>query len=274
MDSGRFSDTIFSALSHSLRRSIVSALKGSPRQFSELMRLCGLDPDHDSGFFVYHLSKLIELSVVERIGERYGLAGFGERIAELISTVERESAFLTDQVSEEKKEVKEMGNEKVSVEWLKLEDVLQRGILYKTEEDFVPKMSQEQKQTYETAKKWPKGDQYLVASKEEKTLAHLKPELRFDITAECEKVPRPVKVVKAVEPKLEIGGISLRTTDATDRKNAVIALLEVLEDESRNAGVKRIQLYRVNADDEAVVSALEESGFQRFAATYIMTKKL
>ncbi|MFB0523346.1 MAG: hypothetical protein ACETV1_06265 [Candidatus Bathyarchaeia archaeon] len=235
--------------------------------------MCGLDPDHDSGLFVYHLSQLIDSGIIKRRGEGYGLTNFGEKASELLLAVERESSFLLERIHREEKEVKEV-KEDIDVQWVGPDEMVQRGVLYRTEEDFVPKMSHEQRQIYETAKKWPKSDRYLVASKEEKPLAHLRPELKYRITAECEKFPRPVKVVKAVEPQLEIEDIGLRTTEAVDRKNAVIALLEALEDESRNIGVKRIQVYKVNADDEAVVSALKERGFQRFATTYVMTKNL
>jgi len=268
-----FSGVVFSALSHSLRRSIVLALRDSHHQFSDLMRLCGLDPDHDSGLFVYHLSQLIDLGIVERVGEGYKLTDFGARIGELILAVERESAFLTEKMPKEEKEVKGM-KEDIDVKWMGLDAMVQKGILYNTEDDFVPKMSQEQKQIYETARKWLKVDQYLVAFREEKPLAHLKPDLKYLITAEYEKAPRPVKLVKSVEPQLEIEDIGVRTTKAVDRQNAVIALLRVLEDEGKNIGVKKIWVHKINADDKAVVSVLKERGYQRFATTYIMTKNL
>lgn len=273
MNSEGFSGVVFRALSRSLRRSIISALRGSDRQFSDLMRTCGLDPDHDSGLFVYHLSQLIDLGLVERVGEGYRLTDFGERISELVSTVERESAFLIERIPKEKKEVTEVKGD-ISIEWFEFDKMVQQGILYETEEDFVPKMSQEQRRIYEVAKQWPKANKYLVALKDERPMAHLRIELKYHITAECEKARRPVRAVKAVEPHLEIEDLGLRTTEAVDREKAVTALLEIVEDEGRDIGVKKIWVYQVNADDKAVVSALKERGFQRFATTYIMTKEL
>jgi len=236
------------------------------------MRMCGLDPDHDTGIFVYHLSQLMNLSIVERAGEGYRLTDSGGRIAELISAVERESAFLMERISKERKEVKSV-SANINVRWMELEAMFQKGILYNTEEDFVPKMSEEQRKLYEASKEWSRVKQYLLASKEEKPLAHLKVELKYRITAEVE-APRSVKAVKSMEPHLEIEDIALLTTEATEREKAVTVLLEVLEDEGNKVGVKRIWVYKVNADDEAVVSALKERGFQRFATTYIMTKEL
>lgn len=274
MKRSRLSDIMFSTLGHLLRRSILLALKDSSLPFSELMRICGLNPDHDSGLFVYHLSQLTTLKLIERTGEEYRLSSFGERTADFVSAMERESAFLTENTFEEM-EVKEM-SDSIKTEWLNEADMHQKGVIISTEKDFVPKMTEEEMKDYKNVKEWSKINQYLLVSKAEKPIAHLEVDVRYIISAERENETQPIDRIISIKPYFLIKQIFfvLWATNPAEREKAVTALLAEVEEEGRKLGIRKITLYQVNADDKTVISALKQLGYQRFATRYMMTKEL
>jgi len=87
---------VLKAISNPVRKSIIQSLREGTLGFSEIMRICGLNQNYDTGPFAYHLSRLLDLNVIEKAEESYRLTEFGRKIAEFISTVERESLLLLE----------------------------------------------------------------------------------------------------------------------------------------------------------------------------------
>ena len=84
--------------------------------FSDVMRVCGLNPNHDTGPFFYHLSILSDAGIIEKIGSEYRLTSFGDTIASFIDSLRRESTFLLE--SEEPKKGGEPRMGKIEAKWL------------------------------------------------------------------------------------------------------------------------------------------------------------
>lgn len=87
---------LLQTLGNTVRKAIVSSLAKSPHplQFSELMKVSGLNPNHDTGQFHYHLSKLSRRNIVAKTGNKYCLTQFGFKISRLLEAMERECYFL------------------------------------------------------------------------------------------------------------------------------------------------------------------------------------
>ncbi len=87
---------VLQALGNPIRKPVVAALasRHAALKFSELMKASGLDPNFDTGQFMYHLSELIKRGIVLKDGECYGLSQFGYKLAKILDTVERECSFL------------------------------------------------------------------------------------------------------------------------------------------------------------------------------------
>jgi len=98
---------VLKAISNPVRKSIVQSLGESSLSFSGLMRSCGLNPNHDTGPFGYHLSILVNLNIIEKIEDGYGLTEFGRRITRFMSTVEKESLLLLQTTLRDEAKMKE-----------------------------------------------------------------------------------------------------------------------------------------------------------------------
>ena len=87
---------ILQTLGNPVRKSVVSALasKHGALKFSQLMKASGLNPNFDTGQFMYHLSELMKRKIILKEQERYKLTQFGFKLAKILSTVERECSFL------------------------------------------------------------------------------------------------------------------------------------------------------------------------------------
>lgn len=81
-------------IANPVRKTIILALEGASMSFTEVMRASGLDPNFDTGPFTYHLSALLDSRIVEKVDNKYRLTNFGNTIATLMKSLERESAFL------------------------------------------------------------------------------------------------------------------------------------------------------------------------------------
>jgi len=66
-------------MSHPLRRDIAKSLEDGPGSYSAVMLTCGLDPNHDSGLFSYHLNELMKSRIVQRQTDRYELTDLGRQ---------------------------------------------------------------------------------------------------------------------------------------------------------------------------------------------------
>jgi len=118
---------VLQSISHPLRMTIMEKLEAQPESFSGVMLLCGLDPNHSSGLFNYHLSELISCEVVQKDGEVYRLTDFGFSVLGALKKIEFEcSSFLKKKevmiVSKEVKELKEAEITKLEGEQLSAYD--------------------------------------------------------------------------------------------------------------------------------------------------------
>jgi hypothetical protein len=78
---------VLKAVAHPIRRGIISSLTYGQRAFSNLMLDCGLDPNSETGLFLYHLSKLVEGGFVEKGDGKYGLTQRGESTSRLLRSL-------------------------------------------------------------------------------------------------------------------------------------------------------------------------------------------
>lgn len=87
---------LLQTLGNTVRRAIVSSLAKSPHplRFSDLMEASGLNPNHDTGQFHYHLNELSRRNIVAKTGNKYCLTQFGFKISRLLEAMEREYSFL------------------------------------------------------------------------------------------------------------------------------------------------------------------------------------
>jgi len=101
---------VLQSISHPLRMTVMEKLEDQPETFSGVMILCGLDPNHSSGLFNYHLTELIKSEIVQKGGEVYRLTDFGYSILDALKRIEFEcSSFLTEkEVTMMPKEVKKL----------------------------------------------------------------------------------------------------------------------------------------------------------------------
>ena len=84
----RGSQKILNILSHPLRRDIVKSLEEGPGSYSMIMLECGLDPNHDSGLFSYHLNGLIGSNIIKRLKDGYELTDLGRRALAIARSAE------------------------------------------------------------------------------------------------------------------------------------------------------------------------------------------
>jgi len=80
-------DEYYNIASNPTRRRILHSLKNGERSFSDLMRSVSMDPEHDTGPFLFHIHKLEEMGLVAGKNGRYSLVGRGEEVSENISFV-------------------------------------------------------------------------------------------------------------------------------------------------------------------------------------------
>lgn len=85
---------ILNAIGNPIRKAAIEALNKGGMRFSQLLASCDLDYDHDAGHFHYHLSELIDRRIVEKTKDDYRLTEFGQRVAELLSSLDKECSFL------------------------------------------------------------------------------------------------------------------------------------------------------------------------------------
>ena len=85
---GPASRNLLRSLSHPLRRDIVRSLEHGSGSYSTLMVACGLDPNHDSGLFSYHLNELINSRIVQRRTDRYQLTDLGRQALSIAQSAE------------------------------------------------------------------------------------------------------------------------------------------------------------------------------------------
>jgi len=107
---------VLQSISHPLRMTVMEKLEAKPETFSGVMVLCGLDPNHSSGLFNYHLSELIRSEIVRKDGEVYCLTNFGLSILDALKGIELECSSLLREkgVSIMTEEVKKLGEAEIA----------------------------------------------------------------------------------------------------------------------------------------------------------------
>lgn len=106
MKGKELASVVLQSISHPLRMTLIEKLEAQPETFSGILVLCGLDPNHSSGLFNYHLTELIRSEIVQKDGEVYRLTDFGFSILDALKKIEFEcSSFLKDKEVSKLKEV-------------------------------------------------------------------------------------------------------------------------------------------------------------------------
>jgi predicted transcriptional regulator len=80
-------DEYYQIVSNPTRRRILHSLGSGEKSFSDLMRSVSMDPEHDTGPFLFHVHKLEEMGLVASKNGCYSLAGKGRQVSENISFV-------------------------------------------------------------------------------------------------------------------------------------------------------------------------------------------
>jgi len=114
---------ILRAVAHPLRKSIISSLISGEQTFSHLMLDCGLDPGSETGIFLYHLSKLMEESFVEKKKERYRLTKHGNAASRLLQSLPHLNIYPSIE-EEGQKRISEGAIPKITVEEVPAEDMV------------------------------------------------------------------------------------------------------------------------------------------------------
>lgn len=85
---------VLQAVGNPIRKAAIEALREGGMRFSQLLSSCDLDYDHDTGHFYYHLSELMDKRIVEKVADVYHLTEFGQKVAKILDSLEKECSFL------------------------------------------------------------------------------------------------------------------------------------------------------------------------------------
>lgn len=119
---------VLQAVGNPIRKAAIEALRKGRMRFSQLLSSCDLDYDHDTGHFYYHLSELMDKGIVERIVDSYSLTEFGKKVAEMLSSLERECSFLFAERS--KGGERKMGVQSLETEWIESQWLEYKGMAH------------------------------------------------------------------------------------------------------------------------------------------------
>jgi hypothetical protein len=265
-----------------MRKSIIQSLKGTSMVFSDVMRGCGLDPNHDTGPFLYHLSILSEAGIVEKKRSKYRLTSFGDTIATFIDSVGREGTFLLKAEKPDRGDETRMG--RIEAKWLTQPEAQhgEYGILLGG------------------PSKTPLGPEEVPSTSPEDRPKHK------ELRALTESLPRlemppavfPGHVLGFEKSGVKLGSIQVHLCTGNEvgtRKVIAIArvlsiwvvdqdcqeiretrasvLRQMMEEFTRQVKehhVQTIVIERANADDEDLISLLKGLGYERYMTTYLM----
>ena len=268
-------------VSNPIRKSVIMSLKGTSMTFSDVMRACGLNPNYDTGPFVYHLSVLSDSGIVEKKGNDYQLTRFGHTIATLVDSLEREGTFLlkTDKPEKGGEEV-----EKITGKWLIQAEVRhgEYGILLggpkkpplKPEE--TPRTAPEDSPRLQELQAWIESLPKLEMPPPE-LFGHV---LGFErngvklgsmhirLATGAQKGTRKVIAIARI---LSIWVLPEGCGQIGEARGSVLRqMMEEFTRQAREHHVYTVLVDAINAEDEDLVNVLKQLGYERYLTTYMM----
>ncbi len=273
---------ILKIVSNPIRKSIIQSLRGTSMIFSDIMRACGLNPNHDTGPFFYHLSMLSGAGMVEKKGNEYRLTSFGNTIAAFVESLHRESRFLLDSEEPEKGSGRRLGD--IQAHWLAQQEAGhgEYGILWggprrpplKPEE--TPYAAPEDKPKHEELWEWieslpkltspPAGFSGYVLGFEKNGVKLGSIHARLSTGSEI-----GTRKVIAIAKILTISVLSQGCKEIKETRASVIRqMMEEFTRQAREHHVQTIVVERASAEDEDLINVLKELGYERYMTTYLM----
>jgi len=295
---------VLHTIGNPIRKAAIEALNQGEMRFSQLLASCDLDYDHDTGYFNYHLSELINRQIVEKNGNAYRLTGFGQKIADMLSSLERECSFLLVERTEGGE--RNMVSQDVETEWIDTKDfaqidfkkekgefpdketgvsakIISREKAHMTLEmptiEGLPESPQREKiaKFSEGVKSWKGSMTLLVKDKDIiigwaivrdwiSWVGRMNDALsgKNEEKQELELYPRAFLIIEDIGVQAWI----------EDRKGVASSLLKALLEKARQLGADVVELMRIDVNDSAVIEALSNMGFERIATTHSMKKRL
>jgi len=298
---------VLHAIGNPIRKATIEALSKGEMRFSQLLASCDLDYDHDTGYFCYHLSELINKRIVEKADNTYRLTAFGQKIAGILNSLEREcSSLLVERTEggERKMVIQDLETEWidtsdfVNIEFEKdgkgeehkfrakissLEESTRAGIrvkkiaLDKPSVEELPEGPRKGKMARfsEEVKSW-KGTKTILIKDKDTIVGWATVIYRMswmgDWTDESSaKEKRQLELSPKAFLIIEDMGIP---PWAEDRKGMATSLLKALWEKAQEMGADAIELMRVDVGDSAVLEALSDLGFEKIATSYSMKKAI
>jgi len=294
---------VLHTLGNPIRKAAIEALSQGEMRFSQLLTSCDLDYDHDTGYFNYHLSELVNRRIVEKNGNAYRLTGFGQKVAGMLSSLERECSFLL--VERTKGGEKNMVSQDVEMEWIDTKDFVYIDIKKEKDEyadeeagvsakiisiekrtkgaqiislevptiEELPEGPQREKisRFLEGVKSW-KGSTTLLAKDKGMIIgwAMVRDWISWtgkrmnEGTRELELFPKAFLIIEDIGVQAWV----------EDRKGVASSLLKALLEKAKQLGADVVELMKIDVNDSAVIETLSDMGFERIATTHTMKKRL
>ena len=251
--------------------------------FSEIMRICGLNPNYDTGPFFYHLSNLSDFNIIEKTDGGYGLTEFGRKIAKFIAIVERESAFLI------KSPQANMGGEKATMKdieskWLTDEEFLtgEYGIILGGPSP-PPKLQPHLSELESWMQSLPAigffeapgfKTNVLGFEKDGKKLGCICVRLAIGaVTARFARSEEDLAKTRGLAflRRMSVNGKACKEVGET-RACVIKKMMMGFEEMAREHSIETIVFVDLLADDEETVNTLKEMGYERVFTKYYMRK--
>ncbi len=272
---------VLKIVSNPIRKAILQSLEESSMIFSDVMRACGLNPNHDTGPFFYHLSLLTDAGLVEKRESEYSLTCLGSTVTTLINTLQRETEFLLGQ-----EPMPERGGGKrmsdIQARWLGKTEAQhgEYGILLGgprrpsagPEASAKPEDKHKHKELVEWRESLPKieipvevsSGHVLGFEKDGFKLGCI--HVRFTTGSEI-GTTRVVSLAQILSINV-LGGNCQRIRSG--RASVIRQMMEELTNLAREHNVHTIVVQRANADDKDLIRILKEMGYERYMTTYLM----
>jgi hypothetical protein len=295
---------VLHAIVNPIRMAAIEALSQGEMRFSQLLASCDLDYDHDTGYFYYHISELMNGRIIVKAGNAYRLTAFGRKIAGIINSLERECSSLLVERTEggegnmviqnlEKEWIDTSdfvniefengkGEDKFQAKISSLEESTRAGIqvkkiaLDKPSVDELPEGPRKRKMArfIEEVKSW-KGTKTMLIKDKDTIVGWATVINRMSWMGKWTGESAEEKPQLELSPKafLVIEDVGIPPW-AEDRKGMATSLFKALLEKAQEMGADAIELMRVDVGDSAVLEALSDLGFEKMATSHSMKKTL
>lgn len=271
---------VLKIVSNPVRKAILQSLERTSLRFSDVMRACGLDPNHDTGPFFYHLSLLTDAGLVEKKDSEYRLTDLGGMGTTLINTLQRETKFLLEQEPIPQKGGGRMNN--IQAKWLTKTEAQhgEYGILVggprRPPTGPEPSAEPEDKPRHRELLAWrdslPKieipaevlSGHVLGFEKDGVKLGSI--HVRFTTGSEV-GTTRVISLAQILS--INVLGQNCQRIRKT-RTSVVRQMMEEFTKLAKEHNVHTIIVQRANAEDRDLVRVLKELSYERYMTTYLM----